>query len=374
MLRAVLAHKTTSSRDAALVELPAGSRVGAYTIESVRARLPHLVVYRAVHVVTSRVVAVQVLRPSPAAPSMAEMRRQLAALNRLRHANVAELLEHGELADGRPFVVVEWVAGRSLQTLLAERRVLELGELLAIADEIGAALSAAHALGVAHGELHARNVGLVAHGEHHAVKLVNFGMARLSGTRLAPEQQRGDATVEASEMRADIYAFGALLYQMVTGLRPTADPSPPSVYADVPRGFDEVVLRALRADPTRRWPSVEAMMTDLHACAKGSELVAELHVQAFIDPAVDELELAALDDVEAALELAQHWLEQQSVALVLGGAGAVVATARIPRAIDAQRAARAGWVKLASAVQARVEERPNAHPAVRIRTHIRIDG
>src|SRR5438270_488263 len=113
------------------------------------------------------------------------------------------------------------------------------------------------------------------------------------------------------------------------------------------------------------------MMSDLHACASGSDLVAELHVQAFIDPDIQQLDLAALDDIEAALQLAQHWLEQQNVALVLGGAGAVIATARIPRAIDAQRAARAGWVKLASAVQARVEQRPNKHPAVRGRAQRR---
>jgi serine/threonine protein kinase len=348
-------------------ELAVGTRVGAYEIEAVRARLPHGIVHRARHVVTGRVVAIQVLRPSPDAPPLAEVRRQVAALNRLRHANIAELLGHGELRDGRPYLVVEWVAGRSLQTLLDGRGPLGFDGALAIADDIAAALTAAHTLGVAHGELHARNVGLVDHGEHHVVKLVNFGMARLSGVRLAPE-------AGVADLRSDVYALGALLYQMVTGLRPAADPAPPSVYADVPRGFDEVVQRALRADPARRWPSIEAMMAELRACASGSELVAELHVWAFIDPSVDTLELAALDDVEAALDVAQRWLEDQNCALVLGGAGAVVATARIPRALEAQRAARAGWVKLAHAVQARVEARARRHPAVRVRTQIRIDG
>jgi hypothetical protein len=364
----MLAQRFSSPRNLQLHELEAGTRVSAYVVEAVRARLPHLVVYRAAHVVTGRMVAIEVLRPLPGAPLPSEQRRQLAALIRLRHAHVAELLEHGELADGRLFVVLEWVAGRSLQTLLELRRAFTLEETLAIGDEIAAALQQAHALGITHGELHARNVGLIARGEQHRVKLVNFGMARLAGLKPAPGQHAFDS----EDVRADIYALGALVYQMVTGMRPTADPSPPSLYADVPRGFDEVVLRALRSVPARRWSSVEAMMSDLHACASGSDLVAELHVQAFIDPDVQQLDLAALDDVEAALQLAQHWLEQQNVALVLGGAGAVIATARIPRALDAQRAARAGWVKLASAVQARVEQRPNKHPAVRVRAHIKI--
>ncbi|HEX4460942.1 MAG TPA: serine/threonine-protein kinase, partial [Polyangia bacterium] len=284
------------------------------------------------------------------------------------HANVAEILEAGELDDGRPFLVVEWVAGRSLQTLLDQRGPLPLAELMPIADEIGSALAAAHALGVVHGELHGRNVGLVAHAEVLTVKLVSFGMARLSGTRLAPEQQHG-----LCDRRSDVFALGALLYQAVTGVRPHADPLPPSTLADVPPGFDEVVLRALRSDPARRYDNIEPMMQELRSTATGSELVAELYVSAFIDPLVDDVEVAALDDVERALATAQQWLEEQKVALVLGGAGAVVATARIPRALDAQRAARAGWVKLAGAVQSQIDARPRKHPAVRTRVNVRID-
>src|SRR5438309_71938 len=201
------------------LELMAGTRVGAYEVEDVRARLPHVTIHRARHVVTGRPVALQVLRPLTDAQLVRVIRRELAALNRLRHAHVAEILETGELADGRSFLVVEWVAGRSLKTLIDGRERLSLDEALPIADEIGAALAAAHALGVVHGDLVARNVGLVARGEHLAVKLVNFGMARLSGGSV--EQSRA----------GDIFAFAALLYQMVTGIQPSADPPPPSVYA-----------------------------------------------------------------------------------------------------------------------------------------------
>jgi uncharacterized protein (DUF2342 family) len=149
---------------------------------------------------------------------------------------------------------------------------------------------------------------------------------------------------------------------------------PPSVTADVPGGFDDVVLRCLRADPARRYGGVEAMMQDLRSAVAGSDLVAELHVSAFIDPDVDDVEPDALDDLEHALALAQRWLEEQNVvAQVLGGAGAVVATARIPRDLDEQRAARAGWVRLANAVQSRIQSRPRKHPAVRTRVSIRID-
>ena len=347
------------------VELVPGTRVGAYEVEDVRARLPHVVIHRARHVVTGRPVALQVLRPlidPTMGGSLRTLRRELAALNRLRHAHVAEILETGELGDGRPFLVVEWVAGRSLQTLLDARVRLPVDEALPIADEIGAALSAAHALGVVHGELTARNVGLVARGEHHAVKLVNFGMAPRSANGL-PQTRAGD-----------LFALGALVYQMVTGRRPPANPPPPSVYAELPHAFDEVVLRCLRADPATRWATVDDFLTALRAAASGTELVAELYVTAYLDPAIEQIDAAALDDADRALFLAQRWLERQKVALVLPGAGAVVATARIPRALDQQRAARAGWVKLANAVRERMDNRKTPHPAVRTRVQIRIDG
>src|SRR6266542_290921 len=299
------------------IELATGTRVGPYAVESVRARLPHLVVHRARHVVTERTVALQVLRPTPRAPSTRLLARHLSRLNRLRHAHIAELLDSGELPDGRPFLVAEWVAGRSLQTLLDQRRALPLAELVTIAEQVGGALAAAHALGVVHGELHARNVGLVAHGPHRAVKVVSFGMWPLSGGLLAPEQRAG-----VCDRKSDIYAFGRLLYQMATGQPPPSEPMPPSVAADVPSEFDEVVLRCLRADPARRYGGVEAMMQELRSAVAGGELVAELHVSAFIDPEVDSVEPAALDDVEHALRLAQRWLEEQQMAQqVLGGGG-----------------------------------------------------
>lgn len=347
------------------VELVPGTRVGAYEVEDVRARLPHVVIHRARHVVTGRPVALQVLRPAidPAAGgSLRAIRRDLSALNRLRHAHVAEILETGELADGRPFLVVEWIAGRSLQTLLDTRVRLPADEALAIAEEIGAALSAAHALGVVHGDLVARNVGLVARGEHYVVKLVSFGMAPLWATGL--EQTRA----------GDVLALGALVYQMATGRRPPHNPPPPSVHAELPHAFDEVVLRCLRPDPASRWASVDDFLTALRAAASGTELVAELYVTAYLDPAVEQIDAAALDDAERALFVAQRWLERQKVALVLPGAGAVVATARIPRALEQQRAARAGWVKLANAVRERMDRRRTPHPAVRTRVQIRIDG
>src|SRR5262249_31486099 len=125
------------------IELGEGARVGAYAVDSVRARLPHVVIYRAEHVVTGRAVALQVLRPTPEAPSLGEIRRELASLRRLRHDHVAEMLEHGELEDGRPYLVVEWVAGRSLETMLAGGRRLGVDDALAIADEIAAALATA---------------------------------------------------------------------------------------------------------------------------------------------------------------------------------------------------------------------------------------
>ena len=356
------------------LELQRGACVGEYVIEAVRARLAHLVIHRARHVVSGRLVALQLLDAATDSPTLGAIKQELSTLRRLRHPNVAAILETGELADGRPYLVVEWIAGRSLHKTLDERGPLSLDEALPIAAELGSGLAAAHALGVVHGELHARNVGLVAHAERHAVKIVNFGMARLSGTRLAPEQAGADTGPLRLDRQVDIFALGALVYEMVTGVRPIADPPPPSTIADVPDAVDEVVLRCLRADPSRRWSRVEELMAALQAAASGSELVAELFVTACPDPALDDLDSAALEDAERALLVAQRWLERQQIALVLHGAGTVVATARIPRALEQQRAARADWVKLANAVRERMDRRGAAHPAVLTKVQISIDG
>ena len=135
-----------------------------------------------------------------------------------------------------------------------------------------------------------------------------------------------------------------------------------------------MVLRCLRDDPARRSASVDEFVAALRAAASGTELIAELYVTAYLDPAVVEVDAAAFDDAERALAVAQRWLERQNVALVLPGAGAVVATARIPRALEQQRAARAGWVKLANALRERMANRQSPHPAVRTKVQIRIDG
>ena len=318
------------------------------------------------------------LRPSADAALVRAIRRDLAALNRLRHAHVAEILELGDVADGRPFLVVEWIAGRSLQTALEARGRFSVDEALPVADEIAAALTAAHALGVVHGSLHARNVGLVAHGEHFAVKLASFGMARLSGERVAPEQLRAGAARHPRRRAHRSPRRPLRLRRARLSNAHRRAPHRRSAAAEHlrrgPHAFDEIVLRCLRADPARRPISIDEVMSALRAAAAGSELVAELTVTAFLDPDVDFVDAAALDDAERALFVAQRWLERQKVALVLPGAGAVVATARIPRALDQQRAARAGWVKLANAVRERMDRRRTPHPAVRTRVQIRIDG
>jgi serine/threonine-protein kinase len=185
-------------------------------------------VYRVKDRELDEVVALKVLhRDFVAAEGMVERFRQEVKLARkVTHRNVARTYDIGE-HDGDKFLTMELVAGEPLSARL-ERGLLSLSEVVAMAREILAGMSAAHAAGVVHRDLKPDNV-LLEHGGR--VVVTDFGIARadvpgavgrtqggLVGTPayMAPEQVDGSVAVDA---RADVYAFGAMLFEMLTGRR-----------------------------------------------------------------------------------------------------------------------------------------------------------
>ncbi|HEU5002079.1 MAG TPA: PASTA domain-containing protein [Actinomycetota bacterium] len=259
-------------------------------------------VYRARDTNLGRPVAVKVLPAALAArPGFVErFRTEAHAAGRLQHPNVVTLYDSGT-DEGSYFMVMEYVRGPTLRQILAERRRLEPAQAAAVVDQLLAALEAAHGAGLVHRDVKPENVLVTASGQ---VKVTDFGIARISeidpntgelvGTAAyaAPEQIRGDAV----DGRADLYATGCLLYELLCGAPPfegnvahvlqehlhTAVPAP-SIEAPDAAPLDGVVAGATKIDPAERYTSAGAMRADLASATKDlpaapplSELSAEM--------------------------------------------------------------------------------------------------
>jgi serine/threonine-protein kinase len=194
----------------------------------------------------------------------------------------------GQLDNGvTPYIVLEYVEGRSLRQYLDEHKPLPIDEAVRIASQLAAALSFCHREGVVHRDLKPENVLITPDGQ---VKIMDFGIALLRGARrvtwgsfsstvgtpdyMAPEQVRG----ERGDERTDVYAVGVILYEMLAGEVPYegdnalavmsqhVNRDPPMVTSrrpEVPAALAAVVDRALRRDPALRYPTMDALAHDL---------------------------------------------------------------------------------------------------------------
>ena len=240
------------------------------------------VVYLAQDLKLERKVALKLL---PA--SLHDDRERLRRLERearlaaaLNHANVVTVFEIGEWED-RPFIATEFVEGETLAEMLA-RGPLTAAEAAAVGDQILAALAVAHQAGIVHRDLKPANVMVRADG---TVKVLDFGLARLTaplrtpativdepmtetvpgrimGTPayMAPEQWEG----KVADARSDIYAFGCILYEMLTGRRVNPQRQPVASSA-----LEKIVSRCLQQDPARRWKSAAELRGELALVTRG---------------------------------------------------------------------------------------------------------
>ena len=224
-------------------------------------------------------VAIKVLRPSlgaDRAAMLARFSREAEAMRRLEHVRVVRFLDHGEQGDVA-YIVTELVEGRDLAARLAIGR-MSLAEIVDVFGQVCDGVAAAHAAGIVHRDLKPANI-LV--GRDSNVKVADFGLAQLGAdvaiptlTRtnvamgtfhyLAPEQRK-DA--HAVDHRADIWALGVILYEMLTGELPLGSFVPPSTLGPVgsDRRVDAIVHRALAPDPTARYATVAELARDVRA-------------------------------------------------------------------------------------------------------------
>lgn len=233
------------------------------------------VVHRAVDRTTGAVVAVKLLLED-STRFEERFRREAAALARVDHPGVVRYVTHG-VSSGRLYLAMEWLEGETLSSRLA-RGKLRPHETLAFAESLADGLAALHASGVVHRDLKPSNLWLV-DGDLAQVKILDLGIAHLiDATRamtrtgdvlgtpsyMAPEQVRGLTTVD---VRADVHAFGVVVFEALTGKRPFAGADllaialkvllevPPrltELEPDTPPGLDRVVAAALRKVPNDR--------------------------------------------------------------------------------------------------------------------------
>ncbi len=248
------------------------------------------IVYRARHVLIDRVVAVKLIRPDLRGEThlRAWMLREARAANRVDHAHIIDIHDIGETDEGELYLVMEYLVGTPLSTELA-RGPMPLQRAVDIIEQMGAALSRAHDLGVVHRDLKSDNILLTARGgRQDFVKILDFGLAALAhdprlapkgavfGTPeyMSPEQARG----EQAGPQSDLYALGVLFFEMMTGQLPfratdrdtllemqrtATAPAPSTVRSDVHPEAETIVLRLLEKDQKKRYRDGHHLLEEL---------------------------------------------------------------------------------------------------------------
>jgi serine/threonine protein kinase len=290
-----------------VVSLAAGGRLGPYEIVAPLGAGGMGEVYRARDTRLGREVAIKVL---PAERLADEHRRarfvqEARAASALSHPHIVTIYEI-ESAEGIDFIVMELVLGKTLDALIP-RHGMRLGEVLRIAIPLADALAAAHGAGIVHRDLKPANVMVTSEG---VVKVLDFGLAKLmqaeegggeddttldaqakisrpgtvAGTPayMSPEQASGGKI----DARSDIFSFGAVIYEMVTGRRPFGggssaemlasllkeQPKPPSeIVPDLPRDLERIILRCLRKEPARRFQNMLDVKVELEDIKEESD-------------------------------------------------------------------------------------------------------
>ncbi|MCP5547324.1 MAG: protein kinase [Akkermansiaceae bacterium] len=226
------------------------------------------VVYKARQKTLDRVVAIKLLAGERQGDPgfAARFETEAKTLAQMSHPNIVTVHDFGETG-GLFYIVMEYVDGVNLRDLLGEGKMAP-EQALAIVPPICEALEYAHGKGVVHRDIKPENLLLDREGR---IKIADFGIASLVGATgeksgtppyMAPEQESGSV-----DRRADIYALGVVLYEMLTGERPTTNVVEPSKKVQVDVKIDELVLRALEKEPERRYQTAGEFRTVVETIA-----------------------------------------------------------------------------------------------------------
>jgi serine/threonine protein kinase len=277
-----------------------GETVGSYKIESKLGEGGMGVVYVAEHPLLKKKAVVKFLHAdlSGEAETVERFFNEARAATMIRHPGIVDVFDFGKHASGCAYILMEFLHGESLSARIKTGPV-DPGTAILIGKQIAAAVGAAHDGGIVHRDLKPDNIFLIHDREAPGgvrVKVLDFGIAKLvnesagsvktqigtvmgTPTYMAPEQCRSAAEVDH---RADIYALGCILFELVCGKPPFRahsigqliaahmfedPPTPSSVVATVPADLEDVILRALAKEPDERQGSMSNLAVELAACS-----------------------------------------------------------------------------------------------------------
>jgi len=240
---------------------------------------------------------------------------EMQAQESLNHPNIAQVYDAGQLEDGRPFMIIEYVDGGSLREMLIDHKsgdrspvALPLEVAVEIAQQACAGLSEAHRKKIVHRDIKPENIIVSKDGGNYKVKIIDFGIALpqeggmvptrtptagvigtpeyISPEQVMPTRYYIDEPGEKPGYSVDIYALGVVIYEMLTGKRPFAGngyevalkhtweiPDAPSKVRpelNIPEAVDRVVLKALAKQPGERQKSIESLAQELRSAIKTS--------------------------------------------------------------------------------------------------------
>lgn len=273
---------------------------GRYRIDGIIGRGGMGRVYRGTRVATGGAVAIKVIRAELASNLSAVKRfhREARSASMLSHPHTIRIFDFGQAESGELYMAMEYLSGRLLGSVIRSAGAMGTAETVKIAGEIAQSLAEAHAAGLAHRDLKPDNVMLVeAVGKRDFVKVLDFGIAKVLSTDssdsvvtgtgaivgtphyMAPELATGERNITTA---VDIYAFGVILFEMLSGRRPfeaetplavllkhVSDPVPPlPAETIVPEELRGLLVRMLAKAPADR-PTAEEVLATLGAIARG---------------------------------------------------------------------------------------------------------